>query len=241
MLIRMPRWTLSVFVVLSLIGMSALCAAAPITYFGQDAANVDLTNSNAVRANFVATLSSFAVESMEGFANNQTDPTLFAGTMFQATSNFDRVVAAAAFSVSPLNALLDQGPTSEQGPAFNDIVQFSQPITAFGSYFAQGGDRAQPNSLTLRLENTGLGTSKDVTVTLGPLAPFLNVFFYGVTDTDPFDRVLMVESDDFDGILLDDTIAGIVVPEASTLVILAVGCVGMAVAALRRRFGPGRS
>ncbi len=241
MLIRLPRWMLNAVVVLGVFGVSTICAAAPITYFGQDASNQDLTNSNAARANFVATLSSFAVESMEGFANNQADPPLFAGTLFQATSNFDRVVAAAAFSVSPVNALLDQGPTSEQGPAFNDVVQFSQPISAFGSYFAQGGDRAQPNNLTLRLENTGLGTSKDVTVTLGPLAPFLNVFFYGVTDTDPFDRVLMVESDDFDGILLDDTIAGFVVPEASSLVILAAGCVGMAVVARRRRSEPRRS
>jgi hypothetical protein len=67
---------------------------------------------------------------MESFGNNHPDPTLFAGTVFQATSDFDRVVIAPPFSVSLSNALLDQGPASEQDPGINDFVQFSQPITA---------------------------------------------------------------------------------------------------------------
>ena len=44
--------------------------------------------------------------------------------------------------------------------------------------------------------------------TLGPNWPFYNVVFFGVTDTEPFNRVSLVESHDNDGILLDDLIAG---------------------------------
>jgi hypothetical protein len=195
---------------------------AATTYFGIDPSKLDLTNSNAARNSFVAALGSFAEETMEGFAVDTPDPVLFAGTPFEATSDFDRVVAFAPVAVSGSNALLDAGPPAAGGTPVNDVVQFSQPITAFGSYFGQGGDGV-PNVLTLRLENTSLGTSRDVTVTLGPGAPFFNIAFFGVTDTDPFDRVTMLESEDFDGILLDNTVAGHVVPEPDALALLALG------------------
>jgi hypothetical protein len=190
--------------------LSSPAAAAPVTYFGLDASKQDLTNANAARSDFVATLDSFVVETMESLSG-QTDPTVFAGTPFHAATDFDQVFGVFAFSVSGNNALLDQGPPSAEGPGFDDWVQFSQPITAFGSYFAQGGD-GLANNLTLRLENTTLGTSKDVSLTLGPGAPFLNIFFFGVTDTDPFDRVTMIETVDYDGMLLDDMVTGFVAP-----------------------------
>jgi hypothetical protein len=183
-------------------------AAAPITYFGLDASKEDLSNAHAARADFVATLGTFVEETMEGLSG-RSDPIVFAGTGFQATTDFDRVHNIFAFSVSGTRALLDQGPPSLEAPGYDDWVQFSQPITAFGSYFAQGGD-GPANQLTLRLANTSLGTSKDVSLTLGPGAPFLNIFFFGVTDIDPFDRVTMIETVDYDGILLDDMIAGYV-------------------------------
>ena len=188
-------------------------AAAPVTYFGLNASKQDLTNAHAARSEFVDTLDTFVVETMESLTG-QSDPAVFAGTPFQAATDFDGVFGVFAFSVSGNNALLDQGPSTAQGPGFNDWVQFSQPITAFGSYFAQGGD-GPANNLTLRLTNTGLGTSKDVPFTLGPGAPFLNIFFFGITDTDPFDRVTMIETVDYDGMLLDDMVAGFVAAPAS--------------------------
>ncbi len=214
--------------------MCTVCAA-PTTYFGgPDASNLDLSGSNQARDDFAATLSLYALETMETVAG-QTDPVLFASTPFEATTDFNQVFSYALLAVSPTNALLDQGPESEDGPAFDDWIQFDQPITAFGSYFAQAGDGGA-NTLTLRLENTGLGTSKDIVVgTLGPGAGFYNIFFFGVTDTDPFDRVTIIESLDYDGILLDNAIAGIVVPEPATWVLFSVGALAACWVGRRRR------
>jgi hypothetical protein len=39
-----------------------------------------------------------------------------------------------------------------------------------------------------------------------------NIFFFGLTDSEPFDRVTLRETYDYDGILLDDMIAGYVLP-----------------------------
>ncbi len=55
-----------------------------------------------------------------------------------------------------------------------------------------------------------------------------NVFFFGVTDTDPFDRVSIIEANDYDGILLDDLTVGYVAPEPSSIAILAAGGLAMA-------------
>jgi hypothetical protein len=228
-------------VALAMCSWGNLCMAEPVTYFGMDASNLDLTNANLARNNFVATLSDYAEETMEAVAG-QEDPLLFDGTPFEATTDFDQVFSFFPLAVSPVNALLDDGPASENGPGFDDWIQFSQPITAFGSYFSQGGD-GLANTLTLRLENTNLSTSKDVIVgTLGPSAPFYNIFFFGVIDTDPFDRISMVETLDYDGILLDNAIAGYAaVPEPSTLALLACGTItAVATCAGRRRLRRGR-
>ena len=104
------------------------------------------------------------------------------------------------------------------------MMTFSSPVTAFGSYFIQAGD-SLANTLTLRFENTSLGTSKDVVMgTIGPGASFSNVFYFGVTDTDPFNRVTLLPSNNGDGILLDNiTIGTVAVPEPSALLLLAMG------------------
>jgi hypothetical protein len=72
-------------------------AAAPVTYFGLDASKQDLTNANAARSDFVATLDSFVVETMETLSG-QADPAVFAGTPFQAATDFDQVFGVFAFS-----------------------------------------------------------------------------------------------------------------------------------------------
>lgn len=189
-------------------------AEAQVTYFGQDDSNLDLTNSNAARNSFVASLGSFYEETYEGIGG-EFNPTIFVGTPYQANTTFAQVVSFGPLAVSPTKLLLEIGPQGPNDPVFFDSMTFAQPITAFGTYIAQAGD-GDANEITLRLENTLLDSSKDVIVgTIGPQAPFGNVLFFGVTDTAPFNKVTLIESFDYDGILLDNTIVG-VVPEPST-------------------------
>ncbi|MBX7167859.1 MAG: PEP-CTERM sorting domain-containing protein [Pirellulales bacterium] len=211
--------------------------AAPTVFFnGFDNSKAALTNSNAARDSLVATLSSYGVETLDDPAlNGVVDPPLaFPGTGITGTSDFDFVVTFATFAVSGANALLDKGP-DDRGTPFSDVMTFSEPVTAWGSYFVQGGD-GNANTLTFRLENTLLGTSKDVMQPIGDHWPFTNVFYFGVTDTDPFNRVTMIESNDNDGILLDNILVGQVraVPEPSTWVLLGTGLATLALIHRRR-------
>ena len=137
-------------------------------------------------------------------------------------------------AVSGNNVLLDQGGKSPSDPGLPDVFSFSEPITAFGSYLANAGDGGV-NTLILLLENTQLGTIKTVTVgSRGPNLGFDATVYFGVTDTAPFNRVSMVESFDYDGILLDNVTAGHV-PEPSTIVLLVGGIAALGLSRLRRR------
>ena len=191
--------------VVSQFGMST-ALAAPATYFGNDASKLDLSNANAARGDFLSSLSSYDVENLESLGGQQNPTLSFGSSGITATTGFPNgVFSQFAYAVSGLHFVWDM-------EGVNDWLQFSQPITAFGSYFVQGGD-GPANTLTLRLENTLVGSSNDVPVrTLGPGWPFYNVFFFGVTDTAPFNRVSLVETHDNDGILLDDILAGFLAP-----------------------------
>lgn len=206
---------------------SALCVAgamvpipshaAVTTYFGGPApSKLDLTNPNVARSAFLATLSSYGVENLESLGGQQNPTLTFGATGVTAATGFSNGVNTQfAYSVSGTNFLWDAEGAS-------DWLQFSQPVTAFGSYIVQGGDGSSapptstpPNKLTFRLENSTLGTSKDVVIgDLGPDWPFYNVVFVGVTDATPFDRISLVESYDYDGLLYDDLIAGDLQPAA---------------------------
>lgn len=220
----MLRWN---FIVARLLLGSALSVAwttiattshaAIATYFGGPApSKLDLTNPNVARNAFLATLSSYGVENLEGLAGQQNPTLTFGSTGVTAATGFSNGVNTQfAYSVSGTSFLWDADGAS-------DWLQFSQPVTAFGSYIVQGGDgssasptSAPPNKLTFRLENSALGTSKDVVIAdLGPDCPFYNVIFVGITDSTPFDRVSLVESYDYDGLLYDDLIAGDLLPAA---------------------------
>lgn len=213
---------------------AAPAAAAQTTFFGIDDSKADLTNSMQARDDFLATLGVWGTDTLESVAGMADPPLAFGATGITATTDFDSAISYVLLSVSGSVLLLDDGPDGAEGPAFDDVIELSEPVTAFGSFFAQGGD-GPANTLTLRLENTGLATSKDVVVgTLGPTAPFNNIFFFGVTDTDPFDRITMIESYDYDGILLDDITVGFLVPEPSGLGLLACGA-ALALLCRRRR------
>jgi hypothetical protein len=176
------------------------------TYFGgPDDSKLTMANARAARDSFVATLASYGVEDLEDLGG-QLNPTLtFGSTGVTAATGFANGVNQQPFyAVSGSHFLWDK-----EGDA--DWLLFSQPVTAFGTYVVQGGD-GPANTVTVRLENTQTGASKDVVQTLGPSWPFYNVVFFGVTDTAPFNRVSLVESHDSDGLLPDDLIAGYVVP-----------------------------
>jgi prepilin-type N-terminal cleavage/methylation domain-containing protein/prepilin-type processing-associated H-X9-DG protein len=179
-----------------------VACAAPVTYFGRDASKLDLTAANGARQEFLASLETYGVENFESLSGRQNPTLTFGTTGITANTGFSNgVFSQFAYAVSGLNFVWDTA-------GVNDWLEFSAPITAFGSYFVQGGD-GPANTFSVRLENTLAGSSKEVPIhTLGPNWPFYNVFFFGVTDTEPFNRVALIETHDNDGILLDDLIAG---------------------------------
>jgi hypothetical protein len=189
--------------------------AEAVAYFGGPApSKLDLTIPNVARNAFLATLSSFGVENLETLGGLQNPTLTFGATGVTAATGFPNGVNTQfAYSVSGTNFLWDT-------EGINDWLEFSEPVTAFGSYIVQGGDgssapptSAPPNKLTFRLENTALGTTKDVVIgDLGPDWSFYNVVFAGVADSEPFDRISLVESYDYDGLLWDDLIAGMLQP-----------------------------
>jgi hypothetical protein len=185
-----------------------------VSSFGGPApSKLDLTIPNVARNAFLATLSSFGIEDMEDLSGQNPTLTFGATGVTAATGFSNGVNTQFAYSVSGTNFLWD-------AEGVNDWLQFSEPVTAFGGYIVQGGDgssapptSAPPNKLTFRLENTALGTTKDVVIgDLGPDWAFYNVVFVGVTDSEPFDRISLVESYDYDGLLWDDLIAGALQP-----------------------------
>lgn len=195
-----------------LMATRALPAAAEATvYFGgPDASKLALSNASAARNNFLAALSVSGVEDLEDLAGQQNPMLTFTGTRLTAQTGFSNGVNSHfAYSTSGFNFLWDT-------EGVDDWLRFSAPVTAFGGYVVQSGDGASappaatpPNQLSFRLENTALGTSKEVVIhDLGPDWPFYNVIFVGITDTEPFDRISLVESYDRDGLLWDDLVAG---------------------------------
>jgi hypothetical protein len=191
-------------------GFSAANAAVDLHVGGPDASKLSMPQSSAARNAFVAALGWHGVDSLETLGGQQNPTLTFGATGVTAQTGFPSgVFAQYPYSVSGVHFALDT-------EGIDDWLQFSQPVTAFGAYIVQAGDGASApptstpaNTLTLRLENTSLGTTKDVVV--GPLGPdwsFYNVIFVGVTDTEPFDRVSFHETYDRDGLLWDDLIIG---------------------------------
>ena len=216
-----------------LLAIATSASAVQHTFFGLDDPRGTFHTALAAHNNFVAALDLYGTDDLESFPNGTPFPTLvFGATGITTTSSSGFVATFPPLAESGLNALVDIGPTTPNDPPVDDAWTFSQPVTAFGSYFAQSGTEPYANIITLKLENVGLGTSTIVDVaTVGPGASFDNVFFFGVTDTNPFDRVTLIERNDsapetidFDGILLDDITVGIV-PEPSSLALVTVGLI----------------
>lgn len=186
---------------------------------------------------FTATLEEFGVDTLESYAHLASQPNLtFGDTGITAQTTFNFVASVAIYAISGTKVLYDTGPSSPGGAPIDDTFTFNTPITAFGTFVSNAGDSTE-NTITFVFENTVLGTSKSFSLSpLGPNRSGTNVFFFGVTDTDPFDKVIIQETFDYDGILLDNITAGHVaaIPEASSLVLISSA---LAIVGLARRRG----
>ena len=194
---------------------------APTVFFARDAAIGAPVNSQAKFNHFTTGLASFGVNNIESAAG--FNPTLtFGSTGITAATNGVLAQAAPGFVIG-LQGLLEL-----DAVGFGQIdtsFTFNQHITAFGVFVTQGGDGANNNPTTFRLTDTSASTFVDVPIQVGPGWNPTNVFFLGVADTVPFDKVTIIESVDFnDGMLYDNVVAGFV-PEPSTFVLGGLGLV----------------
>jgi hypothetical protein len=163
---------------------------------------------------FLAALSSHGLENFDtypdaAYGSTATQSLNFVGTSITGTAAFSGMFKLPPIPspVSTPAVLVAQPPPQNSPPNANDIL-LSAPVTAFGAYFIQAGD-STADTLTLRLENTVANTSTDVVIgTVGPGANFNNVFYFGVTDTNPFDKITLLQSDASDGVLLDNVTVG---------------------------------
>ncbi|WP_442483680.1 DUF1559 family PulG-like putative transporter [Aeoliella sp. SH292] len=177
-------------------------SAVTTVYFGgPDTSKQTPALSTQARSTFLQRLDSFAVNNLETATGS--NPTLaFESLEITAETGFGGGINSwtlLAFSGSRF--FLD-------ADGVEDWVEFSEPVTAFGSYLTQAGD-AQPNTFSIRLQNTDLGLDEIVPVrTFGPSWPYGNVQFIGITSSTPFDRISFIETNDFDGILYDDLVVG---------------------------------
>ena len=241
-----------------------LASASQVPYSSLPLPAIDITgqdvNGNAPTANAAELASAQTIESQ------------FLGALSSSyTQNYDSLSASfSPFSPQtlPFGSITGTGeftgiaPTSFEGldvsspnglyynpqvPGSNNDITFSSPITAFGSYFLNVGDHdanhpGTPDTLTLRLQNTILNTTSDVSIgTLGPNASFGNVFYFGVTDTNPFNKVTVISTNVADdGYVLDNTTIA-PVPEPGTLALCGLaGGLLVAGCGLRRKAAAGR-
>lgn len=214
--------------------VTPLSHAAPTTFFGRDDNSAFMTsfpNSQAAFNTFTATLSSFGVNDIESAAG--FDPTLaFGATGITAGAQGVLAQSAPGFQIGN-QALLESDAVGL--PQVITVFNFNTLIKSFGLYVIQAGDGANNNLTTYRLRNTLTNAVADVPVQVGPGWGTNNVYFFGVTDTNPFNQVEILEGADFaDGALIDNVVAGGAVPEPSAVLLAVLSVAG---AALRFRRG----
>jgi hypothetical protein len=198
--------------------------AAPTVFFDRDDSTALMTsfpNSQAKFNQFTATLGSFGVDNIDTAVG--IDPTLvFGATGITAASQGVLAQAAPTFQIGA-QALLEADAVGF--PQVNTVFTFNQPIRAFGLFVIQGGDGANnSNPTTFRLTDTVTNQSVDVPIQVGPGWGNNNVFFLGVINPMPFNQVSILEAGDAaDGMLYDNVVAGHLMPEPSSLALLALG------------------
>jgi hypothetical protein len=210
-------------------------SAGPYVFFGRDDSSTfgtSFPNSLAEFNHFTAHLTSFGVETADALVG-VNPPLTFGATGITAATQGVLAQNAPGFQIGAQALLeLDAAAPGQVDTMFT----FNQPITAFGLYVIQAGDSANNNPITFRLENTITPSIKDVLVQFGPGWGADNFAFVGLGDTDPFNKVTLIETGDLaDGTLYDNPTAGLLVPEPSSLALLAIGAAAAMCAAMRRR------
>jgi len=227
---RSTRFALLAFGLLSM--MSAKPSkAAPTVYFDRDDSTLLMTsfpNSQAKFNHFTSALGSFGVDNVDTAAG--FNPSLsFGGTSITAATQGVLAQAAPTYVIGT-QALLEQDVVGF--PQVNTKFTFNQYVTAFGTFVIQGGDTAANNNLTtVRLRNTATKAFVDVPIQVGPDWAENNVFFFGVTETVPFNEVEIFEAVETpgasggatDGMLYDNIVAGFNIPEPTSALLLMVG------------------
>jgi hypothetical protein len=216
------RWVVLAVGIASFAALARPSFAAPTTFNDRDNSTTFMTsfpNSLAKFNQFTGALGSYGVETVESLAG--FDPALtFGATGITATSQGVLAQNAPGFEIGG-QALLEADAAGF--PQVNTLVTFNQFITAFGTYVIQGGDGANSNPTTFRLRNTITNAFTDVTVPVGPGWGTDNAFFFGVTDSTPFNQVEIIEAADAaDGMLYDNLVAGNV-PEPCSIVLMMLG------------------
>jgi hypothetical protein len=196
--------------------------AAPTAFFARDDSTASFPNSQAKFNEFTATLSSFGVDNIETAVG--VNPVLvFGGTGITAATQGVVAQLDPGFGIAIDSQSLLELDAAAPGQV-NTVFSFNQYINAFGVFVIQGGDGANSNPTSFRLRDTATNAFVDVPVQIGPSWPFNNVFFLGVSDTEAFNEVTILESADLnDGMLYDNVVAGVIVPEPSTVILAAMG------------------
>ncbi len=209
------------------------------TFFGDsNAFPRDLTVPNQASANFHASFASSGTDNLESYTPGTT-PAIYniAGVGVDYTSTFAFVNANQGgfnLSVSGINFAFGLGnPFTGEISPFNSLV-FNRQVNGFGMYFVNVGDTFA-NSFTVTLQDGAAGTPRVVPINAnsdGSGSP-LNfsgrngdaTFFFGVRDTEFFDRVTITASSNQDGIVFDDVSVGFIaaVPEPTTYALM--GCI----------------
>ncbi len=219
-------------IAISVLSRPGLCA--PTVFFDRDDTTTFMTsfpNSLAKFNQFTSSLNSFGVDAIDS-AVGVNPPLTFGATGI--TANTQGVVAQSSRVHDRTQALLELDAAG--APQVDTAFTFNKFIKSFGLYVIQGGDGANNNPTTFRLKNTVANTFVDVPVQIGPGWGTDNAFFFGVTDTTPFNQVQILESTDFaDGMLYDNVVAGNAIPEPASFVLMMVG----GACALGRRFRRG--
>jgi hypothetical protein len=229
---------------------------APTVFFALDNNELSVSphpNSDAKFNEFIATLTSYDVDPIDGINNGPPtfgfNPTLhFNAIGTTAVANGTAAQSAPGFQIGT-KALVeaDAIPDPEHpelpppGPQVDSVFNFDHHITAFGLYVIQGGDRGIDNATvnnnptTFRLKDLDTNSSVDVPVQIGPGWGFFNIFFLGLVDNVPFNQVSIIESiDKNDGMLYDNVVAGNV-PEPASVVLMMLGAVFCWASRFRRR------
>jgi hypothetical protein len=231
-------WALLAAGIISVCTAAQVSRAAITTIFDRDDSSAFMSsypNSQAAYNTFTSSLGFFGLSTIDAAATG-VDPVLsFPSTSVTATTSSVNASSNPGFMIGSQS--LQEGDLFGP-PTANSVFSFSHYLTAFGLYVIQGGDGANDNLVKFRLTNTIANTFVDVPVQVGPGWSFDNVFFFGITDTNPFNQVTIIEDnsaaggDVFDGMLFDNIVIR-AIPEPSSIAMLTLGA--CALGRLRRR------